>query len=84
MIRTICDGTDIKHDSDQSCVCDAWHTVNPYKLFAMSQNNRNGQPDDGVCNRGHTVYLDELLVISQHNRNSSTEQVVCDTRQTGT
>ena len=31
----VCDGEDIKHDSDQSCVCDVWHMVGPYELFAM-------------------------------------------------
>ena len=36
MIQTVCDGADIKHDSDQSCVCDMWHTVGPYELFEMS------------------------------------------------
>ena len=40
----ICDGGHIKHGSDFTCVCDAGHTVDLAELFAMRQNNRNGQP----------------------------------------
>ena len=55
-VQNVCDGGAIKHGSDFSCVCDAGHTVNPFELFAMRQNNRNGQPDEGVCNIRHTVH----------------------------
>ena len=64
-------------------MCDEWQTVNPEELFAMMQNNRNGQPDEGVCDIWHKVHWDEPYVIRQHNGNGSTEQDVCDTRQTG-
>ena len=43
-VQNICDGGAIKHGSDFSCVCDIGHKVNPFKLSAMRQNNRNGQP----------------------------------------
>ena len=48
-MQNVCDGGAIKHGSDFSCVCDAGHTVNPFQLFAMRQNNRNGQPYQCVC-----------------------------------
>ena len=48
-MQNICDGGDIKHSSDFSYVCDAGHTVDPTELFAMRQNNRNGQPYQCVC-----------------------------------
>ena len=41
-MQNVCDGGYIKHGSDFRCVCDAGHTVDPYKLFAMRQDNRNG------------------------------------------
>ena len=78
--QTVCDGGSIKHDSEKIYVCESWHTVDPYELFAMSQNNRNGQPVRGVCDTRHTVHLDELFAISQHNRNSQPDQGVCDIR----
>ena len=56
MIQEVCDGGDIKHDLDYSCMCDAWHTVHSNELFAMRQNNRNGQPDEGVCDKQHTIH----------------------------
>lgn len=34
-IQNVCDGKDIKHDSDCSCVCNVWHTVHSNELFAM-------------------------------------------------
>ena len=34
-VQNVCNGGAIKHGSDFSCVCDAWHTINPFKLFAM-------------------------------------------------
>ena len=68
-MQNICDGGDIKHGSDFSCVCDAWHTVDPYELFVMSQNNRNRQPYQGVCDIWHTVCSDELFAIRECNRN---------------
>ena len=48
-MQNICDGRDIKHGSDFNYVCDAGHTVDPEELFAMRQNNRNGQPYQCVC-----------------------------------
>ena len=72
MMQNFCNGGCIKHGSDFSCVCDQGHTVNPFELFAMRQNNRNGQPDQGVCDIGHTVHSDELFSISERNRNGST------------
>ena len=59
----LCDGGAIKHGSDFSCVCDAGHTVNPFQLFAMRQNNRNGQPYQFVCDAGHTVNPFELFAM---------------------
>ena len=50
-------------------MCDAGHTVDPYEPFAMRQNNRNGQPDQGVCDIRHIVHLDELFAIRERNRN---------------
>ena len=34
-VQNVCDGGAIKHGLDFSCVCDAGHTVNPFKLSAM-------------------------------------------------
>ena len=48
------------------------------ELFAMRQNKRNGQPDEGVCDIEHTVHSDELFVIRQHRRNGQPDQGVCD------
>ena len=70
-MQNVCDGGCIKHGSDFSCVCDAGHTVNPFKLFAMRQNNRNGQPDQGVCDIRHTVHFDEPFAMSKVNTNDS-------------
>ena len=61
---------------------DVWQMVNPEELFAMRQNNRNGQPDEGVCGVRHTVHSDELFVIRQHNRNGQPDQGVCDIQNT--
>ena len=71
-VQNVCDGRDIKHGSDFSCVCDAGHTVDPYELFAMRQNNRNTHPDQGVCDIRHAVHLDELFALRDENRNIST------------
>ena len=71
-VQNICDGGCIKHGFDFSCVCDAGHMVNPFELFAMRQNNRNGQPYQCVCDIRHTVNSDELFSIKEHNRNGST------------
>jgi len=68
-VQNVWDGGVIKHDSDFSCVCDAGHTVNPFELFAMSQNNRNGQPYQCVCDIWHTVRSDELFAIRECNGN---------------
>ena len=54
------------------------HTVNPFELFAMKQNNRNGQPYQCVCNIWHTVRSDELFAIRESNRNGQLDQGVCD------
>ena len=43
-VQNVCNGGAIKHGSDSSCVCNSGHTVNPFELFAMRQNNRIGQP----------------------------------------
>ena len=77
-MQNICDGGPIKPDSYFSCVCDPWHTVQSNELFAMRQNKRNGQPDEGVCDIEHTVHSDELFVIRQHKRNGQPDQGVCD------
>ena len=61
----------IKHGSDFSCVCDDGHTVDLYELFAMRQNNINGQPDQGVCDIRHTVHSDEPFVMIEVNTNDS-------------
>ena len=68
-MQNVCDGGDIKCGSDFSNVCDAGHTVDPSELFAIRQNNRNGQPYQGVCDRRHTVHLDELFSIRECNKN---------------
>src|SRR3989337_3538440 len=75
-MQNVCDGGYIKHGSDFSCVCDAGHTVDPFELFAMRQNNRNGQPDQGVCDIWHTVHSDELFAIRESNRNGQPDQGV--------
>ena len=69
MMQNICDGGDIKHGLNFSCVCHAGHTVDPYELFAMRKNNRNGQPYQGVCDIRHTVRSGELFAIRECNIN---------------
>ena len=64
-------------------MCDEGHTVDLYELFAMRQNNRNGQPDQGVCDIRHTVHSDEPFAMIEVNTNDSASQDVCDTQQTG-
>src|SRR5215216_3676761 len=59
-MQNVCDGGYIKHGLDFSWVCDARHTVQFNELFAMRQNNKNGQPDEGVCDIRHTVNSDKL------------------------
>ena len=71
-VQNVCDGGYIKHGSYFSCMCDARHTVEFNELFAMRQNNRNGQPDEGVCDIRHTVHSDELFALSQETKNGST------------
>ena len=68
-VQNVCDGGAIKHGSDFSCVCDAGHTVNPFKLSAMRQNNRNGRPYQCVCDIRHTVHSDEPFAIRKCNIN---------------
>ena len=41
-VQNVCDDGCIKHGSDFGCVCDSGHTVNPFELFVMRQNNRTG------------------------------------------
>ena len=48
-VQNFCDGGAIKPGSDFSFVCDAGHMVQSNELFAMRQNRRNGQPDEGMC-----------------------------------
>ena len=83
MMQNVCDGGCIKHGSDFICVCNEGHTVQFNELFAMRQNKRNGQPDEGVCDTQHMVHSDELFALRHENINGSNEQDVCDTRQTG-
>ena len=52
-------------------MCDEGHTVDPYELFAMRQNNGNGQPDQGVCDIRHTVHSDEPFGMIELNTNYS-------------
>ena len=70
-MENVCDDGCIKHDLDFSCVCDEGHTVDLYELFAMRQNNRNGQPDQGVCDIWHTVHSNEPFAMSEVNTNNS-------------
>ena len=55
-MQNVCDGSNIKHGSYKSCMCDEWQMVNPEELFTMMQSNRNGQPYEGVCDIRHTVH----------------------------
>ena len=48
-MQNVCDGGYIKHGSDFTCVCDDGNMVDPDQLFAIRQNNRNGQPYQCVC-----------------------------------
>ena len=61
---------DASNTADFSCMCDSGHTVNPFELFAMRQNNINGQPYQCVCDI--RLNSDELFSIREHNRNGST------------
>ena len=70
-MQTVCDGGCIKHVSDFSCVCDAGHMVDRYELFAIRQNNRNGQPYQCVCDIWHTIRSDELFAMIEVNTNDS-------------
>ena len=67
-MQNVCDGGAIKHGSDFSCVCDAWHMVQFNELFAMRRNKRNGRLDEGVCDIQHMVHSNELFVIRQHKK----------------
>ena len=62
-MQNVCDGGDIKHGSDFSYMCDAGHTVDLEELFAMRQNNRNGQPYQCVCDAGHTLNPFKLFAM---------------------
>ena len=53
-------------------MCDEGHTVDLYELFAMRQNNKNGQPDQGVCDIQHIVPFDEPFAMNGLNTNDST------------
>ena len=68
-MQNVCDDGYIKHASDFSCVCDAGHTVPFNELFAMRQNNRNGQSYQYVCDIWHTVRSDEPFAIRECNIN---------------
>ena len=68
-MQNICDEGYIRHGSDFSCVCDEGHAVDPYELFAMRQNNINGQPYQCVFDILHIVRSDELFAIRECNRN---------------
>ena len=68
-MQNVCDGGCIKLGSDFSCVCDEGHTINPFKLFAMRQNNRNGQSYQYVCDIRHIVRSDEPFAIRECNIN---------------
>ena len=57
-IQNVCDGGYIKHGSDFPYMRVEGHTVHSDELFAMRQNNRNGQPDESVCDIQHTVHSD--------------------------
>ena len=70
-VQNVCDGGCIKQGLDFSCVCDSGYTVNPFELFAMRQNNRNGQPYQCVCDIWHTVRSDELFAMIEVNTNDS-------------
>ena len=52
-------------------VCDAGRTADPGELFAMSQNNRNGQPYQCVCDIWHTICSDEPFAMIEVNTNDS-------------
>ena len=77
-VKTVCDGSAIKHGSNFSCVCDAGHTVQFNELFEMRGNKRNGQPDEGVCDIQHTVHSDELFLLRRNNRNGQLDKGVCN------
>ena len=81
-MQNICDEGYIKHSSDFSCVSDVGHTVQFSELFALSQNERNGQPDEGVCDIRHIVHSNELFVMRRNNRNGQPDEGVCDIRHT--
>ena len=70
-VQNVCDGRAIKHGSYFCCMCDVGHTVNPFELFVMRQNNKTGQPYQCVCDIRHTVRSDELFAIRECNRNGS-------------
>ena len=70
-MQNICDGRDIKQGLDFSYMCNAGHTVDPHELFAIIQNNRNGQPYTCVCDIRHTVHSDEPFAMSEVNTNDS-------------
>ena len=70
-VQNVCDAGCIKHESDFSCVCDVGHMVDSAELFAMRQNNRNGQPCQGVCDIRHIVHSDEPFAMSEVNTNDS-------------
>ena len=77
---------------------DAWHTVDPKELFAMSQNNRPGfvgpEPsinfalisrhitDYNVISNCKSVHCNELFAMKKNNRNGQADESVCDIRHT--
>ena len=68
-VQNVCDGGCIKHSPYFSCVCDAGHTVNPFELFVMRRNNRNGQSYLCLCDIRHIVRSDEPFAIRECNIN---------------
>ena len=52
-------------------MCYEGHTVDLCELFAMRQENRNGQLDQGVCDIRHTVHSDEPFAMTEVNKNDS-------------
>ena len=52
-------------------MCDEGNTINPFELFAMGQNNRNGQPYQCVRDIRHIVHSNELFAMIEANTKDS-------------
>ena len=81
-MQNICDEGYIKRGSYFSCMCDEGHTIQFNELFAMRQNKRNRQPNEGVCDIRHIVHSDKLFVMRRSNTNGQPDKGVCDIRHT--